>query len=169
MKKILRIIDAINERAGAISSWLLLLLISVILYEVIARYVFNKPTTWGFGSFRMISGVLIVLGWAYAQRYKSHIRVDILYTRFSLRKKAFVDAIGTGLLFLPLFATFTVLVGQNVQRSYHAYITLSHMSGIPTTLIYQSLILIGLCLFFLQFSATFIRDLYVLIKGKPYD
>ena len=118
MRKILHVIDAINERAGAISSWLLLVLITVILYEVIARYVFNKPTTWGFGTLRMISGAIVVLGWAYAQRYKSHIRVDILYTRFSLRKKAFVDVIGTSLLFLPLFATFTVLVGLDIKRSY---------------------------------------------------
>ncbi len=167
MRKILHIIDAINERAGAISSWLLLLLITVILYEVIARYVFNKPTTWGFNSFRMISGVLIVFGWAYAQRYNSHIRVDILYTRFSLRKKAFVDAIGTGFLFLPLFATFTVLVGQDVQHSYWYYTTLRHMSGIPTNLIYQTLVLIGLCLFFIQFLARFVRDMYILVKGRP--
>lgn len=167
MKKLLHIIDAINERAGAISSWLLLLLITVILYEVIARYVFNKPTTWGFNSFRMIGGVLVVLGWAYAQRHNSHIRVDILYTRFSLRKKAFIDVIGTSLLFLPLFASFIVLVGQNVKGAYRAYTTLSHLSGIPTNVIYQSLILIGLCLFFLQFLAIFIRDIYILIKGRP--
>jgi len=166
MRKILHVIDAINERAGAISSWLLLVLITVILYEVIARYVFNKPTTWGFGTLRMISGAIVVLGWAYAQRYKSHIRVDILYTRFSLRKKAFVDVIGTSLLFLPLFATFTVLVGLDIKRSYWSYTTLRHMSGIPTNLIYEAIILIGLCLFFLQFLATLIRDIHTLIKGK---
>ena len=167
MRKLLHIIDAINERAGAISSWLLLLLVILILYEVIARYAFNKPTTWGFNSFRMMSGVLVVFGWAYAQRYNSHIRVDILYTRFSLRKKAFVDVIGTSLLFLPLFATFTVLAGLKVQSSYQSYATLSHLSGIPTPLIYQTLILIGLCLFFLQFLARFVRDMYILVKGRP--
>jgi TRAP-type mannitol/chloroaromatic compound transport system permease small subunit len=166
MRKILHTIDAINERAGAISSWFLLFLIAVILYEVIARYVFNRPTTWGFNSFRMISAVLVVLGWAYAQRYNSHIRVDILYTRFSLRTKAFVDVIGTSLLFMPLFATFTVLVGLEVRHHYWSYTTLSHMSGIPTNLIYHSIILFGLCLFLLQFLATLARDIHTLIKGK---
>lgn len=166
MRKILHIIDAINERAGAISSWFLLLLIAVILYEVIARYVFNKPTTWSFNSLRMISAILVVLGWAYAQRHNSHIRVDILYAHFSLRKKAFVDVIGTSFLFLPLFTTFAVLVGLDAQRSYWAYTTLRHMSGIPTTLIYEMIILIGLCLFLLQFLATLIRDIHTLVKGK---
>jgi len=167
MRKLLHIIDSINERIGSISSWLLLLLVITILYEVIARYVFNKPTTWGFNSFRMISAVLAVFGWAYAQRYNSHIRVDILYTRFSLRQKALVDVIGTGFLFLPLFASFIILVAQNVKGAYRSYVTLSHLSGIPTSVIYQSLILIGLCLFWLQFLARFMRDIYILLKGRP--
>jgi len=165
MRKILRIIDSVNERVGAISGWLVLLLIIVILWEVVARYVFNAPTTWGFNSFRMLSGALIVFGWAYAQRYNSHIRVDILYSRFSPRKKAVIDVIGTGLLFLPLFATFTVLAGLSVQRSYINYI-LHHQGSLPTNLLYQIVILIGLCLFFLQFLARFVRDFHILFKGE---
>ena len=165
MRKILRIIDSVNERAGAISSWLLLVLIVVILWEVIARYVFNAPTTWGFNSFRMLNGALIVFGWAYAQRYNSHIRVDILYTRFSPRKKALVDVIGTSLLFLPLFGTFVVLAGRSVLRSYGFYMT--HGQGsIPTNPLYLTLIFIGLCLFFLQFLARFVRDFHTLSKGE---
>ena len=164
MRKILRIIDSVNERVGAVSSWLLLALIVIILYEVIARYVFNSPTTWVFGSFRMISAALIVFGWAYAQRYNSHIRVDILYTRFSPRKKALIDVTGTGFLFLPLFGTFIALAGLSVWRAYLFYI--SRPGGLPTNLIYQIVILIGLCLFFLQFLARFIRDFYILFKGR---
>jgi len=169
MRKILHIIDAINERVGSISSWLVLVLIIVILYEVIARYVFNKPTTWGFGSFRMISGALVVLGWAYAQRHNSHIRVDILYSRFSLRKKALIDVIGTGLFFLPLFGAFIVVAWSSMQRITLKRFVLtiaSHQAVFPAKLLYQVIILIGLCLFFLQFASQFVRDIHVLIKGN---
>ena len=165
MRKILHAIDSVNEQVGAVSSWLLLALIVVILWEVIARYVFNAPTTWGFNSFRMISGALIVFGWAYAQRYNSHIRVDILYTRFSPRKKAFIDVIGTGLLFLPLFGTFIVLAGRSVLRAYLFYMT-HYQGSIPTNLLYLTIILIGLCFFFLQFLARFVRDFHILFKGE---
>lgn len=165
MRKILHIIDSINERVGAISSWLVLVLITVILYEVIARYVFGSPTAWGLGTFRMINGALIVLGWAYAHRHNSHIRVDIFYTRFSLRKKALVDVIGAGLIFLPLFGAFTILAGSYVQRAYLYYV--ARPAGLPANLLYQIMILIGLCFFFLQFAARFIRDLYILVKGRP--
>ncbi len=165
MRKILHIVDSINDRVGSISSWLLLALIFVILYEVIARYVFNNPTGWVFNSFRMINGALIVLGWAYAQRHNSHIRVDILYIRFSPRKKALVDVIGTGLFFLPLFGVLIVLAGESVGRSYFFYMA-RQQGSLPTVLTYQIIVLIGLCLFFLQFAARFTRDFYILLKGR---
>jgi len=165
MRKLLHTIDSLNERVGSISGWLVLLLIVTILYEVIARYVFNDPTSWGFNTFRMTSGALIVLGWAYAQRYNSHIRVDILYTRFSPRKKAFIDVIGTGLLFLPLFGTFIGLAGRSVFRAYLSYMAY-YQGSIPTNLLYLIIIFIGLCLFFLQFLARFVRDFHILVKGE---
>ena len=165
MRKILHISDSVNERVGSISSWLLLALIVVILYEVIARYVFNNPTTWVFSSFRMISGALIVMGWAYAQRYNSHIRVDIFYSRFSLRKKALIDVIGTGLFFIPVFGAFIVLAGVSVGHAYLFYMA-RQLGSFPTDLTYKIIILIGLCLFFLQFAARFTRDFYTLIKGR---
>jgi len=90
--------------------------------------------------------------------------VDILYTRFSPRKKALVDVIGTGLFFLPLFGAFIGLVWSQVQRTYLFYIG-SHGGGLPSSLLYQIAILIGLSLFFLQFLARFIRDFYILFKG----
>jgi len=165
MRKILHIIDSVNERIGSISSWLLLALIAVILYEVISRYIFNRPTTWVFNSFRMIDGALIVLGWAYAQRHNSHIRVDIIYTRLSLRKKALIDVIGTGIFFIPLFGAFIRLSASSVWSAYVLYMA-RHQGSIPTALMYQTIILIGLSLFFLQFVAQFTRDFHILLKGR---
>ena len=170
MRKILRAIDSVNERVGAISAWLVLVLIVVILYEVTARYVFNKPTDWGFNTFRMISGALVVLGWAYAQRHNSHVRVDLLYIRFSPRKQAFINVIGTGLFFFPLFGAFIVLMGAKMWHTWlHFTLSLaSHQVPFPTNPLYQTVVLIGLCLFFLQFVSRFIRDVHILIRGVPY-
>jgi len=170
MRKILHVIDSVNERVGAISGWLVLVLIVVILYEVISRYAFNKPTNWGFNTFRMISGALVVLGWAYAQRHNSHVRVDLLYIRFSARKQAFVNVIGTGLFFFPLFGAFIGLMGASMWQSWRRF-TLSlesHQSLFPASLLYQTIVLIGLSLFFLQFVSRFIRDVHILIRGVPY-
>ena len=169
MKKILRGIDSVNEQAGSISSWLVAVLIAVILYEVIARYVFNAPTTWGFNTLRMLGGAIVVLGWAYAQRHNSHVRVDVFYIHFSPRKRALVDVIGTGLFFFPLFAVFIKFAGSSIWHTSLAFaLGMTSYPGKPSVnLPYTAVILIGLCLFFLQFVARFIRDVYILTKGRP--
>lgn len=168
MKKILRGIDSVNEQAGSISSWLVAALIVVILYEVVARYVFNAPTTWAFGTFRMLGGAIVVLGWAYAQWHNSHVRVDVFYIHFSPRKRALVDVIGTGLFFFPLFAVFIKFAGSSIWHTSLAFtLGMTSYPGKPSVnLLYTTVILIGLCLFFLQFVARFIRDVYILAKGR---
>jgi TRAP-type mannitol/chloroaromatic compound transport system permease small subunit len=167
MRKILHVIDTVNERAGSISSWLVAALIAVILYEVIARYVFNAPTTWGFNTLRMLGGAIVVLGWVYAQRHNSHIRVDVFYVRFSPRKKALIDVIGTGVFFFPLFGAFIVLASSSVWQTLLGIVTVSYQVNLPTNLLYKIIIFMGFCLFFLQFVARFIRDVYILAKGRP--
>ncbi len=107
MRKALRITDSINSTAGSLSSWLVIAMIIVILWEVIARYVFNSPTTWAFDGMRLIGGAMIVIGWAYAQLHNAHIRVDVFYTHFSARKKALVDILGSILFFFSLIGSCT--------------------------------------------------------------
>jgi len=167
MPKILHAIDSVNERASSISSWLVAALIAVILYEVIARYVFNAPTAWGFGTMRMLGGAIVVLGWVYAQRHNSHIRVDIFYIRLSPRRKALIDVMGTGLLFFPLFGAFIALAGASMWHTLLILVGAGPQEKSIIVLLYKIIIFTGLCLFFLQFVARFIRDVYILARGKP--
>ena len=46
MKKFLDFIDNVNIWIGRVFSFLILILVSTILYEVVARYFFNAPTRW---------------------------------------------------------------------------------------------------------------------------
>jgi TRAP-type mannitol/chloroaromatic compound transport system permease small subunit len=167
MRKVLRAIDAFNEKAGSISSWLIVILVVVILIEVISRYVFNAPTRWAFGSFRMLGGGIVVLGWAYAQRHNSHIRMDIIYNRFTVRTRAIIDVFGTGLFFFPLFTYFIIRIANSLWGRILAGQILSPNTGgaPPSAMLYNIIVLIGLLLFFLQFTAQFTRDLYTMAKG----
>lgn len=152
----------INDRAASGASWLVAILVGVILIEVISRYVFNSPTTWGFGAFRMLGGGIVALGWAYAQRLNSHIRVDIFYVRFSNRTRAIIDLIGGALFFFPIFGYFIMATATSLWSGLLGgkLFALSTGGAPPSAMLYKTLILIGLCLFFLQFTAQFIRDLY---------
>ncbi len=169
MRKILKFIDSVNEFVGSLSSWLIIAMVVVILYEVIARYVFNSPTRWAFGDMRMLGGAIIVLGWAYAQLHNSHIRVDVLYTHLSARKKALIDVTGSLLFFFPLFGALTwVVISHMVERKIISQMLTVNFWCSPSSL-YNILIMIALCLTCLQFSAQLARDIHTLVKGNQYD
>ncbi len=170
MRKILRIIDSINETIGSLASWLVIAMVIVILYEVIARYVFNSPTSWAFGSMRLIGGAIIVLGWAYAQLHNAHIRVDIFYTHFSARQKALIDIMGSILFFFPLIGALTWLVISNTVENYllTGQILTFRFWCSPSS-VYGIIIMLGLSLTSLQFTARLIRDIHTFTKGSYHD
>jgi len=44
MKRLLSIIDALSIWTGKAASWLILLVVIFIIYEILMRYVFHLPT-----------------------------------------------------------------------------------------------------------------------------
>ena len=65
----LRVIGNISEWTGKIMAYLVIVVAFLILYEVVARTVFNTPTIWSQMTSAMAFGSYAVLGGAYALRY----------------------------------------------------------------------------------------------------
>ena len=102
MQHVLRFIDRASGSVGWLAAWIILPLIIATVYEVLSRYLFNSPTIWAYEIGYMVTGANFLLGSAFALREKAHIRIDVLYTRFSARTRALVDTIGYTVIFLPL-------------------------------------------------------------------
>ena len=103
MKQFLRTIDRISDWAGKISSILIFVGIFVLSFEVIARYFFGAPTVWAHGYSQRIFGTYFVLVGAYTLLKNGHVRVDIIYQRFTLRKRAFLDLVNYSMLLIWSF------------------------------------------------------------------
>ncbi|MEO7056938.1 MAG: TRAP transporter small permease subunit [Caldimonas sp.] len=84
-------IDRLNTRIGHYVAYWALIAVFVYYYEVLARYVFNSPTNWVHESMFLMFGMQYMLCGAYAYREDQHVRVDVIYTRFSARGKAIAD------------------------------------------------------------------------------
>jgi len=58
----------------------------IVFYEIVARYLFNSPTTWSID----VSIYLVIwatfLGAAYTLKEGGHIMVDVVLVKFSIRK-----------------------------------------------------------------------------------
>ena len=60
---------------------LVIVLVVLMLYDVVLRYVVNAPTTWGNDMNTWLMGTSFVLSIAYAMSTDSHVRVDLLYNQ----------------------------------------------------------------------------------------
>ena len=75
-----------------------------MLYDVVLRYVFNAPTSWGNDLNAFLMGGSFVLSIAYAMSTDAHVRVDLLYNEHTRPRLAYVDFIGLTFIVLPAVA-----------------------------------------------------------------
>jgi TRAP-type mannitol/chloroaromatic compound transport system permease small subunit len=90
---LVRVIDTFSEWCGRVFSWLIIPLVFGATYEVIARYVFNRPTIWAYDLSYMLYGAHFMLGAGYTLLKGGHIRTDIFYQNWSPRTQGRVDAL----------------------------------------------------------------------------
>ncbi len=112
MQTISRAIDALNEKTGLYSSYLVLPLIVAVVYEVIVRYVFNAPTSWGFEMTTFFYGMHYMLGFGDAHRTNTHVCIDIFESRMQPKTRTILRIITNLVLFIPDHGLHGDLVGQ---------------------------------------------------------
>ena len=98
-------LDKLSVSAGVFAAWLVVPLVAVICYEVVARYLFNSATIWVYDVATMLTGANFLLAIAYVTLENGHIRVDILYARFTERTQRIIDFLTYALIVVP-FSTW---------------------------------------------------------------
>jgi TRAP-type mannitol/chloroaromatic compound transport system permease small subunit len=94
------VVETVNIRVGKYVAWWALVSVFVYYYEVVARFVFNSPTNWVHESMFLMYGMQYMLCGAYAYREDQHVRVDVIYAKFSPRGKAIADIITSFFFFV---------------------------------------------------------------------
>lgn len=166
MKRFLNAIDTISEKVGSAARWLVVALVAVTVYDVIARYVFDAPTIWGYQASTMLGGGIILAGWAYCQLHKAHVRVDVLYARLSPRRQALTDVLGALICVFPMFIVLTYIAGSWTVKSIATGEIMEETIWYPPSWPFRLAVLTGSVLLLLQVLATFIRDLHKLVRGE---
>lgn len=101
LKRVLPQLDHVSTALAYVAMAEILMLISLMLYEVISRKVFNAPTMWAGDITYMSNGTLFLIGAAYTLKRNAHIRIDFLSTRFPLRVQHFINLAFYLIIFLP--------------------------------------------------------------------
>lgn len=162
-----RFVSNISEWSGRGVSIVLFLLVGVLTYEVITRYVFNSPTIWAHQLSLFLFGTIGMIGGAYVLLHKAHVNLDILYSRLSRRKQAILD-----LITAPLFFFIIILMiwagGSFALRSW-TILEPSSTVWAPPIYPFKTIIPLGAFLLLLQGVAKFIRDHYFITHGKELE
>ena len=83
-------------------TWLTFLVVLAELQIVISRFVFSYEQPFMGDLVRFWYAALFLFASAYTLVHEGHVRVDVFYSRFSKRRKAWSNTVGTLLLGLPL-------------------------------------------------------------------
>ena len=162
-----RIIDTISDKTGRIVSFLILFLAIALMYEVVARYVFNKPSQWAHELGMFMFGAACMLSGAYVLLHKSHVNLDLLYSRVTRRKQAILD-----LITAPVFFFVMILIlwhGTDFALNSWKMLEISSSPWHPPYYPIKTIIPIAALLLLLQGTVKFIRDLFFVINRKELE
>jgi TRAP-type mannitol/chloroaromatic compound transport system permease small subunit len=157
----IKLIDGFNEYIGICVSWLTTLMVLVVFYDTVMRYAFKKGNVAIQELEWHIFAVVFLLGAAYALKNGAHVRVDIIYTRLSVRTKAWIDFLGS-IFFLIPFAILAIYSTQNFIANSWAVKEISpDPGGLPARYILKSMIPAGFVLLILQGTSEMLKNFLV--------
>jgi len=139
-------------------------MVIIVTIEVVARYVFNRPTIWSWDISIQILALLTALGAGYALLQGSHVRVDVLVSHLPHRVNVLIDLVMSLLFFFGvglLMWWFRQEVWKSVAMR-EVYESLFAPPLYPLKVV----VFIGICLLLLQGLAKFIRDLIIITHPR---
>ena len=168
MRGFVRAIDGLSRFFGAIAAVLVIVLVALMLYDVVLRYAFNAPTTWGNDMNTWLMGASFVLSIAYAMSTDSHVRVDLLYDERTRPRIRYFDLIGLSLIILPTVAWVTWGLWGHFMDAYRTG-ERSGSGGLnPIVWPFKFILLVGFAIFTLQIFAEIIKRAASL-AGRPIE
>src|SRR5919106_13516 len=156
------LIERISCAFGRIGAGLVLVLILAMSYEVVMRYVLNAPTMWAYEVAAMLMGTSFLVTIAYAMVTRSHVRVDFLYARASVRCRALIDLVGYAGLLLPVALWMTWALWSYLGQAYASGETTGQSAWNPVVWPFRVAYVAGFVLFTWQIAAEIMRCILAL-------
>lgn len=100
--RLCRVIDAVNDRIGRLSMWLVLAAVLVSAVNAVVRKAFSvSSNAYLEMQWYLFAGVFL-LGAGYVLLKNEHVRIDALAGRWSRRTQVWIDVVGLLVFLLPL-------------------------------------------------------------------
>lgn len=165
LQRLLLPVDRVSTIVGQFFAWSILLLTSVVGYEVFSRYVLGAPTDWAFDASYILYGVLFIMAGAYALSRNAHVRGDFLYRAWTPRRQAGVDLVLYFLFFFPAIIAFIYSGYGFAAQSWFSHEHSAYSPSGPPIYHYKTVIPVTGVLLLLQGVVEVVRCLICLRTG----
>jgi len=158
-------VDRLNLVIGRIAMYSIFLLMGILLFSSYAK-VFSVPALWTLEMAQFVMVAYYLLGGGYSLQSGSHVRMDLLYGRWSDRTRTWVDAFTV--LFL-IFYLGVLLQGGIASTAYALeYAERAHSAWRPYMAPIKIVMCVGVFLILLQAIAMLIRDV-ARLRGEAIE
>ena len=160
-----RAVDRMNRFIGRCAMYLIFVMLGVLLYSSLSKALF-EPAIWTLETAQFLMVAYFLLGGAYSMQLDAHVRMDLLYGRWSPRTRAWLDVLTVAFLLFYL----DVLLYGGVSSTQYAieYDETSYSSWSPRMAPIKVLMVIGIALMLLQAIAMFFKDVAI-IRGERLE
>lgn len=159
-------VDRFNTMVGQVTMYVIFLMMAILLFAAIGRTVFGFSLIWTVETAQFTMAAYYLIGGAYSLILHGHVRMDLVYGRFSRRRQATTDVITDLLL---IFYLVVMIIGAVSSIEYALqYDQTSRSSWGPPLAPIKIVMGSGLVLMLLQVVSTFFKDLARSL-GRPLD
>ena len=176
-----RMIDALIERIGRLTGWMITLMILIGLYNVIVRYLGRYIGRTLSSNLYLelqwyLFSIIFFFGFAYVLRHNQNVRVDFLYTKWPVKRRALINLVGD-LLFMIPFCIMGIIVALNPvlaswgrlsDGSWGEWEMSPDANGLPRAPI-KTMIIVGFMLLLLQAISETIKHVAVLTDSAENE
>jgi len=152
-----KVIDYLSEKFGRLAMYLIFVMIGVLLLDAVTRNIINIPLSWCIEMAQFTITAYYIVGGPYSMQLDSHVRMDLLYSRFSRKNQARLDCFTA--LFLVVYLV-CLLIGAISSTMYAIEYDQHKFSQWNPSMVPIKLIMVfGIALMLLQSISIFFKDL----------
>jgi len=162
IKLYVKYVDALNRVMGHIAMLLVFAMLAVLFKSSISKTFFT-PSLWTLEMAQFLMVAYYLLGGGYTLQKDHHVRMDLLYGRWSPKMRAAMDAFTS--LFLLFFLCVLLYGGLSSTEYAIQYGEQSYSAWAPYMAPIKIIMCIGIFLTLLQAIAQFFKDI-ALVRGE---
>jgi TRAP-type mannitol/chloroaromatic compound transport system permease small subunit len=162
-------IEWLASWTGTTVAWLVIPMTIAVTWEVVARHFFRAPTIWAYDVTYMLYGTHFMLGTAYTMKRVGHVRTDMLYHNWSIRRQNIVDLIGHLFFFFPAMLFLLYFGWQEASHAWSIGETSDASPWRPIIYPFKAVIPLTALLMLIQGIGEILKSYYAIRTGRLWS